>query len=127
MPTAIRTITQARSYLTVGGDLNLSGDITIELGFTPAIGDELIFWTAKNVIGTPTSINLPDLPEGLEWDTTDLLKTTGTLRVKAATGIQNISANKSNNGKTYTLDGKVVENPTKKGIYIKNGKKVVIK
>ena len=27
----------------------------------------------------------------------------------------------------YTLDGVRIENPTKKGIYIKNGKKVVIK
>jgi len=117
----------ARSYLTVGGDLNLSGDITIELGYTPAIGDELIFWTAKNVLGTPTAINLPELPTGMEWDTTDLLKTTGVLRVKAATGIKNVHAKESNNGTTYSLDGKVVENPTKKGIYIKNGKKVVIK
>ena len=63
----------------------------------------------------------------MEWDTTDLLKTTGTLRVKAATGIKNIGASKNNSGTTYSLDGKVVENPTKKGIYIKNGKKVVIK
>jgi Na+/H+-translocating membrane pyrophosphatase len=52
---------------------------------------------------------------------------TGVQSDVAATGIKNIGASKDNSGKTFTLDGKVVENPTKKGIYIKNGKKVVIK
>lgn len=41
------------------------------------------------------------------------------------TGISNVSASKKTNI-TYTLDGRRVENPTK-GIYIMNGKKVVIK
>ena len=35
----------SRSFLTVGGDLRLNGDITIELGYTPAAGDEITFWT----------------------------------------------------------------------------------
>jgi hypothetical protein len=41
------------------------------------------------------------------------------------TGISNVSASTKTNI-TYTLDGRRVENPTK-GIYIMNGKKVVIK
>ncbi|MBO6253281.1 MAG: hypothetical protein J6O49_06460, partial [Bacteroidaceae bacterium] len=119
----------SRSYLTVGGDLNLSGEITIELGYTPAAGDELIFWTAKNVKGTPTAINLPELPAGLYWDTSELLKPEGKLIVtdQKPTGIRSIRTNGMNDGKIYTLDGKRVEMPLKEGIYIKNGKKVYVK
>lgn len=119
----------SRSYLTVGGDLNLSGEITIELGYTPAAGDELIFWTAKNVKGTPTAINLPELPAGLYWDTSELLKPEGKLIVtdQKPTGIRSIRTNGMNDGKIYTLDGKRVEMPLKEGIYIKNGKKFYVK
>lgn len=52
----------SRSYLTIGGDLKLNGDIYVELGssYTPAAGDEIIFWTvAKEVTGTPT-LHLPE-------------------------------------------------------------------
>ena len=118
----------SRSYLTVGGDLNLSGEITIELGYTPEAGDTLEFWTAKNVKGTPTAINLPELPAGLYWDTSELLTPEGKLRVThQPTGIQTIRTNGMNDGKIYTLDGKRVEMPLKKGIYIKNGKKFYVK
>ena len=120
----------SRSYLTIGGDLNLNGDIYFELGsnYTPAVGDEIIFWTVvKNVSGTP-NIHLPELPAGLYWDTTDLLKAEGKLRVTdQPTGINGIKADNQSTGKAYTIGGLPVENPTKKGVYIRNGKKVVIK
>ena len=119
-----------RSYLTVGGELRLNGESNIELGGTykPAVGDEIIFWTAGSVSGTPTAINLPELPAGLYWDTSDLLKPEGKLRVTdQPTGIQTIRTNGMNDGKIYTLDGKRVEMPLKKGIYIKNGKKFYVK
>ena len=120
----------SRSYLTVGGDLKLMGDLTIEAAegiYTPAVGDEITLWTCKQFVGTPTQINLPALPDGMAWDTTDLLSTTGILRVVAATGIQNVKAANRNDGRYYTLDGRPVEQPTQKGLYIRNGKKVVIK
>lgn len=125
----VLTNNNGRSYITVKGKLEIKGDINIGMGeeYEPQAGDEFIMWTCGSIDAAPTAINLPELPAGLEWDTTDLLKTTGVLRVKAATGIKNVHANESNNGTTYSLDGKAVENPTKKGIYIKNGKKVVIK
>ncbi len=125
----VLTNNNGRSYITVKGKLEIKGDINIGMGeeYEPQAGDEFIMWTCGSIDAAPTAINLPELPAGLEWDTTDLLTTTGTLRVKAATGIENNRANSSASGKTYTLDGKAVENTTKKGIYIKNGKKVVIK
>ena len=118
----------ARSYLTIGGSLNLKGDIYIELGYTPVAGDELIFWTvSKDVTGTPT-LHLPELPAGLYWDTTDLLTQEGKIRVTdQPTGINAIKADSHRSNKTYTLGGTAVENPTKKGLYIRNGKKIVIK
>ena len=119
----------SRSYLTIGGDLKLNGDIYVELGssYTPAAGDEIIFWTvAKEVTGTPT-LHLPELPAGLYWDTTGLLTKEGKLCITdQPTGINAIEADQLNDGNFYTLDGVRIDKPTK-GIYIKNGKKVVIK
>jgi alpha-amylase len=85
-------------------------------------------WKCGSLSGTPTAINLPTLPAGLYWDTSDLMKTTGILRVTdVSTGIKGVSANSTEGGKYYTIDGRGVENPVEKGIYIRNGKKVIIK
>ena len=120
----------SRSYLTIGGDLKLNGDIYIELGssYTPAAGDEIIFWTvAKEVTGNPV-LHLPELPAGLYWDTSDLLTKEGKLRVTdQPTGINAVEADQLNGGNFYTLDGMRIDKPTKKGIYIRNGKKIIIK
>ena len=44
-----------------------------------------------------------------------------------ATGIEDIAAGSEDNGAWYTLDGvKVNEKPTVKGLYIHNGKKVIV-
>jgi hypothetical protein len=120
----------ARSYLTIGGDLKLEGDVYIELGsnYSPAAGDELKFWTvSKTFTGTPT-LHLPELPAGLYWDTTNLLTMTGTLRVTdIPTGIRKVENDGMTGGQYYTIDGVPVTEPLKKGVYIKNGKKVIIK
>ena len=75
------------------------------------------------------TLNLPTLPSGLYWDTSDLLKPEGILRVtdQQPTAIHGVKTDAANDGKTYTLSGMPMENPTQKGIYIKNGKKFVIK
>lgn len=54
---------------------------------------------------------------------------TVTVTFKVATGIQNVSVENDSleNATFYDLNGRRVENPSKKGIYIVNGKKVVIK
>jgi hypothetical protein len=119
----------SRSYLIVGGELALNGEINIELGsnYTPASGDEIIFWTAGSVSGKPTAINLPALPAGLQWDTTDLLKAEGKLRVTVQTGIGAVNLDEAE-GQWYDLSGhKLGTTPTEKGVYIKNGKKIIIK
>ena len=42
-----------------------------------------------------------------------------------ATAIRDISTGKSQSGVFYTIDGRCVEQPTQRGIYIRNGRKVV--
>ena len=48
------------------------------------------------------------------------------LNGNTATGIQNVSASETN-GMIYDLTGQRVEKPTQKGIYLINGKKVLVK
>ena len=116
--------------ISVAGTLSVTGSINVTwAGTQPKLGEEVTLWTA-NRLSTSSDIvlNLPTLPSGLYWDTSDLLKPTGILRVtNTPTGINNIYIDNHYDDYYYTLDGVRIENPTKKGIYIKNGKKVVIK
>lgn len=116
--------------ISVAGTLSVTGSINVTwAGTQPKLGEEVTLWTA-NRLSTSSDIvlNLPTLPSGLYWDTSDLLKPTGILRVtNTPTGINNVYMDNHYDDYYYTLDGVRIENPTKKGIYIKNGKKVVIK
>ena len=97
----------SRSYLEVEGTLSLQGVINVTTkGYTPQEGDEIILWTAGSVSGAPTAINLPDISEyNLVWDTSDLMNTTGVIRVVASTKIAKIDNNA----------------PTKVSVYRENG------
>jgi len=116
--------------ISVAGTLSVTGSINVTwAGTQPKLGEVVTLWTA-NRLSTSSDIvlNLPTLPSGLYWDTSDLLKPTGILRVtNTPTGINNVNMDNHYDDYYYTLDGVRIENPTKKGIYIKNGKKVVIK
>ena len=58
--------------------------------------------------GTPT-YDLPELPAGLKWDTTELLLKTGVLRiVEDLTGIDGIAADEEVSAEVYTLGGQKV-------------------
>ena len=116
--------------ISVTGTLSVTGSINVTwAGTQPKLGEEVTLWTVgKLSTSSALELNLPTLPTGLYWDTSDLLKPTGILRVTdQPTGITDVKMNRWNDGYIYTLDGVRVENPTKKGIYIKNGKKIVIK
>lgn len=118
------------STLQVGTDLSLSR-INVLLGnYTPTAGDEFTLWTCKTMRQAPTTILLPDLPEGLAWDTTALTdgSTTGVLKVvSSSTGINGVTIGAGAHDHIYTIDGKKVNDTTKPGIYIVNGKKVIVK
>ena len=85
---ASNTLT-SRSHLNVVGNLSMNGTVNVTLspGYTPAVGDEIVLWTAGTFSGTP-ELNLPQLPQALAWNTDDLLTAKGTLRiVNAGNGI----------------------------------------
>ena len=102
----------SRSYITCDGTLTLNGtvNITYRNGWKPKVGDEVILWTAaKGFSGNPT-INLQPLPEGLAWDTSELLSATGKLKVVAATSVNKIAADAEVECSVITLAGvKVAE------------------
>jgi len=82
------------SYITAGGAMTLNGTVNVTLndGFVPAGGSEFTLWQGAAFAGTPT-VNLPELPEGLSWDTTQLMAPTGVLKVVGATAIHNVGEN----------------------------------
>jgi len=117
-------------------NLTIDGTIKVVLNsnYTPAVGDELTLWTVSGTFsGTPT-FDLPELPAGMEWDTSKLTEATGILSIKQATGIHNITAD-SDPLNVYNLSGRLVKrlasaNDIKAlpaGIYVQGGKKIVIK
>ena len=128
------TVTRQRSSstntrITVANGLTLTGTVHVTLkGTYIYAGDEITLWTAGSFTGTNVKFDLPELPEGLEWDTSNLLKKTGVLRVVEATGIANVNLGDSLDLNVwYNLQGRRIQPPTQPGIYIHNGKKVVVK
>ena len=115
--------------ISVAGTLSVTGAINVTwAGTQPKLGETVTLWTVGRLNASSVTLNLPTLPSGLYWDTSDLLKAEGILRVTdQPTGINAINADTKNDGKYYTLSGVSVEKPTKKGIYIRNGKKIIIK
>ena len=98
----------SRSYLDVGSMLSIDGDITVTMkSYTPKLGDEILFWNAKAISGTPTAVYLPDISSyGLAWDTSDLMTTEGILRVIAdESSISEMADNTPVSGTVYTLSG----------------------
>ena len=89
------------------GTLSIDGDINVSMrGYTPKEGDEIILWTANTFAGAPTEINLPDISSyGLAWDTSDLLKPTGILRVVNPDAIHHIDASEWTHVQVYTTEG----------------------
>lgn len=120
----------SNSYITAVGTLSVTGAINLSLtGNAPSVGEEIILWkVGRFSSNSNVVINLPELPAGRYWDTTDLLKAEGKLRITdQPTAIQTVNADQLNDGHFYTLDGMRIDKPAKKGIYIRNGKKIIIK
>ena len=97
----------SRSFLSTESSLVLEGDVVVEkvTSLNLKAGDSFTLWKAKSFSGTPSSLILPELPAGLEWDTSKLYQPTGILKVVVSTGISKISANEEFEGTVYTLSG----------------------
>ena len=119
------------SYIEVAGTMMLSGDITVTVKGTLKARDEVVLWKCGSLLTSSNLVvNLPELPEGLYWDTTDFLKKEGKLRVTdTPTGISDAvrlnDKGQMTNDNWYSLDGRKLNGePKVKGIYIYKGKKV---
>ena len=114
--------------ISIEGALIVSNSITLtHSGNALVNGETLKLWTAKSFQATDNLvITLPELPEGLYWDTTKLLTKEGTLKVTdTPTGIEERRID-SRSQDIYDLQGRKLSAP-RKGIFIKNGKKIVIR
>lgn len=97
----------SRSYVEAATMVQLNGTIEVRLnnGYVPAAGDEITLWTSRNFRGTPTLV-LPELPEGLAWDTSELLKPVGVLKVvESSSSISSLDADCVYACEVFTLDG----------------------
>ena len=93
--------------------LTMNGTVKVTLlnGYTPQKGDEFTLWeVVRTFSGTP-KFELPELPDGLYWDVTDVNKQTGVLRVTDdPSGIGRIASDAQVDCQVFTLSGmKVTE------------------
>lgn len=105
----------SRSFITADdGHITINGDINVNMSdnYEPLAGDSIVLWSTGRFTGRPT-VNLPELPNGLKWDTTDLLANKGILRIVAdATSIESIPAYSQYSCDVYTTGGTFVGNIT---------------
>lgn len=112
----------------------LTMNATIQLHYSAAfsnnvaVGDSIVLWTGvASVTGTPTLETMVISEEkGLYWDTSDIKS--GILRVTdvVPVGIRSIDED-AKTPVIYTTDGRRVTSVTRPGIYIINGRKVMVK
>ena len=81
--------------LTLKGNLNIKAISDIEGAtqtFTPAVGQTFTLWEVATLNGSASTVNLtlPDLPAGMEWDTSELFAAKGVLRIAQATNVKEV-------------------------------------
>lgn len=92
--------------------MNLKGTIkvTLKSSYTPALNDSYNLWTAKSVNSQSAPIfDLPELPAGLAWDTSQLVSRSGLLKVTDASGLNLTSWDELIRVTLITTDGVVLE------------------
>ena len=112
--------------LTEVGTLTMLGTLKVEVRDEAPLaeGDEFQLWSSNSTQLTSTAVlELDSLGQGLCWDTSDL--DCGILRVASATAIA--TPETQDEQVIYDLLGRRVTKITNAGIYMINGKKVVIK
>ncbi len=90
------------SLLTINGTVK----VTLNEGYTPQAGDSFTLWTASSSFAGNPTLDLPDLPDGLYWDTSALLDKNGVLTVTVdPAGIGQIATSTPVSCEVYGLSG----------------------
>lgn len=103
----------SRSYVSTDKFMfmNSTVNLTLDAGYTPAVGDEISLWSAPsagNYSGNPV-VNLPELPEGLAWDITELNTYKGLLKVVTApSAISSLNVSAAVRCRIFTAGGLMV-------------------
>ena len=143
--------TDVNGIVPTGTGLLMTGTEGATYVFPLASGDATADVSSNKLVGVTTDTDLSTLTDGNSHYVYDndgfRLQSTGTIAANEAylrlptsgtdkiivslggvsTGIEGIAADNEDNGAWYTLDGvKVNEKPTAKGLYIHNGKKVIV-
>ena len=88
-------------FLTVNGTVK----VTLGSSYVPTVGDSFTLWTASSFSGVP-AYDLPDLPDGLYWDTSAMAAVNGVLTITDdPSGIGRIAAQAEVTCEVYTLKG----------------------
>lgn len=143
--------TEVNGIVPAGTGLLMTGTAGATYVFPLASGDATADVSGNKLVGVTKDTDLSTLTDGDNHYVYDndafQLHSTGTIAANEAylslptsgtdkinvtlggtTGIKGIAADNEDNGAWYTLDGvKVNEKPTAKGLYIHNGKKVIVK
>lgn len=87
--------------------------VRLDDAYIPAIGDSFTLWTAGNVLGCTAdniTLNLPELPQGMKWDDTELYAKSGVLSIikDPETAVTALSADAELTVDIVTLDGTVL-------------------
>lgn len=98
--------THAWSFLKVGGNAILNGTIHVTYGteWTPKAGDYVRVLDCAGTVSGKPSFDLQALPEGLYWDTSELLAK-GVIYVTNVSAINGIDAGASLKADVYTIAG----------------------
>lgn len=82
-------------------------NVTLGSSYVPAVGDSICLWTCKTLYQAPTSITLPVLPTGMEWESSSLTNksATGYMRIMASTGIKDNMFADETTVEVFTLSG----------------------
>lgn len=114
------------------GTLTLNGTLVVKgrNGLALEVGQEIKLFEANNIkTGSNIKYDLcePNVVKGYTWDTSRLSE--GILVVgPAPDGILSLQADQLQNATIYTLDGvRLLKRPTHPGIYVVNGKKLLLK
>lgn len=99
---------QSKLQSAVSG-MTFNGTVRVTLlnGYTPQAGDSITIWDVTRLTGTPV-FDLPDLPAGLAWDTSEATAAKGVLRIVEATAIARIDAKARVSCEVYTVGGAFV-------------------